>query len=85
MQEGQETNLEGKLWNREPGGAAQDPPQGGAQLRHAYWIRGRRIVGAVKGGIGGCLNVQVHNVIPAVPAQLISVKRHHSAGACGTV
>ena len=57
--------LQSKLRDREPGGAAQDPAHGAAQLRHAHRVRCCCIVGAIKGAILQRLNVQVHKVIPA--------------------
>ena len=57
--------LQSKLRDREPGGAAQDPAHGAAQLRHAHRVRCCCIVGAIKGAILQRLDVQVHKVIPA--------------------
>lgn len=52
--------LEGKVWDREPGGAAELGAEGGAQLAHAHWVGRRRVVDAREGLALQRLNVHVH-------------------------
>ena len=58
------SHLEGKLWHRQPRGAPQHAPQGGAQLCHAHRVGRCCIVDARVRAVLQGLDVEADQIIP---------------------